>query len=220
MAEPAVLSSLGFALAAGLATFFSPCAYPLLPGYVAFYVEQTEGDTNLEGALSRGLLAGAGVVLTLGILIGLAYWIGSSVLQNVVRLEPVIGVLLILFGILVLVNRAPWISLALPKRRASLTGFGIFGAGYAAAAAGCVAPIFLGLVANALSLSSTEAAAVLGLYVATVVVLMVSLTVATGVGLQAGASRLDPYSHRLEQLAGGVMILAGMGQLYVALVIL
>jgi cytochrome c biogenesis protein CcdA len=34
---------LGFALSAGAATFFAPCAYPLLPGYVAFYLGDAVG---------------------------------------------------------------------------------------------------------------------------------------------------------------------------------
>jgi len=38
----------------------------------------------------------------------------------------------------------------LPKRRTGVFGFGLFGAGYALAGAGCVAPVFLGVVAGQL----------------------------------------------------------------------
>ncbi|ELY48873.1 cytochrome c biogenesis CcdA family protein [Natronolimnohabitans innermongolicus] len=212
---------LAFALTAGIATFFSPCAYPLLPGYVGFYVSQTEGsEPSLSGALSRGLIAGAGVLVTFGVLFVAAYWIGHSTLSNIVLFEPLVGAILVIFGLLVVFDRAPSLSIALPKRRSSVLGFGIFGAGYALAAAGCVAPLFVAVVAQALSLSPGSAALVLGTYAGSVVVLMVSLTIATGMGLVAGAGRLAAHSETLKRLAGAVMILAGIGQLYLAIVVL
>ena len=221
MIDAALASTLAFALTAGVATFFSPCAYPLLPGYVGFYVSQTEGSTaSLSGALSRGLVAGAGVLATFGVLLLVAYWVGYSVLSNVVLLEPIVGAALVVFGVLILIGRAPSLSVALPKRRSSVRGFAVFGSGYALAAAGCVAPLFVGVVTRAMSLSPMSAAAVLGTYVGSVVLLMVSLTVATGMGLVASAGRLAAHSGTLERIAGAVMIVAGVGQLYLAIVIL
>ncbi|MFC4247526.1 cytochrome C biogenesis protein, partial [Natribaculum luteum] len=44
MVDASITPTLAFAFTAGLATFFSPCAYPLLPGYVGFYVSQTDGE--------------------------------------------------------------------------------------------------------------------------------------------------------------------------------
>ena len=219
--DASLLTPLAFALAAGIATFFSPCAYPLLPGYVGFYVSQTEGDeASLSGALGRGLVAGIGVLGTFAVLLVAAYWIGHSTFSKIVLFEPIVGAILVGFGLLIVVGRAPSLSVALPKRRSSVLGFGIFGAGYALAAAGCVAPLFVGVVAQALSLSPTGAALVVGTYVGSVVALMVSLTVATGMGLVAGAGRLAAHSETLERLAGGVMIVAGLGQLYLAVVVL
>ncbi len=219
LSETALVTTIAFALTAGVATFFSPCAYPLLPGYVGFYVSQTE-EATLGGAVSRGLVAGAGVLATFVALLGVAYWIGHTTLSNVVYFEPIVGAVLVVFGVLVLVDRAPSLSVALPERRSNVLGFGIFGAGYALAAAGCVAPLFVGVVGRALSYPPTTGALVIGTYVGSVVVLMVSLTVATGMGLLAGAGRLAAYSDTLRRLAGGLMILAGIGQLVLAIVIL
>ncbi|MFU8867364.1 cytochrome c biogenesis protein CcdA [Natronococcus sp.] len=217
MIDAALLSTLAFALTAGVFTFFSPCAYPLLPGYVGFYVSQTgTEESSLSSAIGRGLVAGAGVLVTLGILLAVAFWIGNSLLANTTIFEALVGVALIGFGLLVAVDRAPSLSVALPKRRSGTIGFGLFGAGYALAAAGCVAPVFLGVVASAAALPATSAALVIGTYVGIVVLLMVSLTVATGMGLAAGAGRLSAYGETLRRVAGTVMILAGIGQLYVA----
>ncbi|WP_049890054.1 cytochrome c biogenesis CcdA family protein [Natronorubrum sulfidifaciens] len=212
---------LAFALAAGVATFFSPCAYPLLPGYVGFYVSQTEGEeASLSGALSRGLVAGTGALVTFGVLLVAAYWIGHSTLSNITLFEPIVGGILVVFGLLIVFDRAPSLSITLPKRRSSVLGFGIFGAGYALAAAGCVAPLFVAVIAQALSLPPLSAALVLGTYIGSVVVLMISLTVATGMGLVASAGRLAAHSGALKRIAGVVMIIAGFGQLYLSIVIL
>ena len=219
--DASLFTPLVFALTAGIATFFSPCAYPLLPGYVGFYVSQTEGEeASLSGALGRGFVAGVGVLVTFAVLLVAAYWVGHSTLSRIALFEPIVGAVLIVFGLLILLGRAPSLSIALPKRRSSLLGFAVFGAGYALAAAGCVAPLFIGVVAQAVSLPPTSAALVVGTYVGSVVVLMVSLTVATGMGLLAGAGRLAAYSETLERLAGVVMIVAGIGQLYLAIVVL
>ncbi len=48
---------------------------------------------------------------------------------------------------------------------------------------------------------------------------MLATTVATGMGLLTNAGRVMAYSGRLKQLAGVVMILAGIGQLYLSLVV-
>jgi cytochrome c-type biogenesis protein len=44
--------------------------------------------------------------------------------------------------------------------------------------------------------------------------------VATGLGLGSGLQRLAAHTRHFEQLAGVVMILAGLGQLYLAIVVL
>ena len=221
MVDASLTPTILFALVAGVATFFSPCAYPLLPGYVGFYVSQTEAErATLGGSVSRGLVAGIGVVGTFVVLLGATFWIGHAALSNVVLFEPIVGAVLVVFGVLVVLERAPSLSIALPKRRSSVAGFGIFGAGYALAAAGCVAPLFIGVVGRALSLSPTAGALLLAIYVGSIALLMVSLTVATGIGVLAGGGRLAAAGPTLERVAGGVMIVAGLGQLYLAIFVL
>lgn len=220
MIDASLLSTVVFALTAGIATFFSPCAYPLLPGYVGFYVSRTDGDdTSLGGATTRGIAAGIGVLGTLAALIGVTFVIGQQTLSNLTIFESLVGGLLVFFGTLVVVGRAPSLSIPLPKRRSSILGFGIFGAGYALAGAGCVAPILLAVVARSLSLPAEATVLVLVTYVGSVVALMIAVTVATGMGLVASSGRLAAYSGHLKRLAGGIMILAGIGQLYLALVV-
>lgn len=216
MTELSVAGSIAFALYAGVLTFFSPCAYSLLPGYVGFYVSQTEGRSSIGGALTRGLVAGVGVLVTLGAFIAATFVVGQSMIERLTFLEWGVGVLLIGFGVLVLVGRAPSTTIPLPKRRSSVLGFAVFGAGYALAAAGCVAPLFLSVIGLAVTSGTTDAAVLIGTYIGSIVVLMVSLTVATGMGLVAGGGWLTAHRDRLERFAGIVLVVAGFGQLYVA----
>ncbi|MFC3959475.1 cytochrome c biogenesis protein CcdA [Halovivax cerinus] len=215
MASLTTAGAVGFAVYAGVLTFFSPCAYALLPGYVGFYVGRSEGESSLAGSLSRGLVAGAGVLVVLGVFLAATYVVGNRVVDVLSVVEPAVGVALVVLGVLVVFDRAPSLSIQLPKRRTGILGFGIFGAGYAAASAGCVAPAVLAVAALALSGSTTYALVVLGSYVLTVAALMVSVTVAAGTGLSAGREWVLAHRGRLEQVAGALLILAGLGQLYV-----
>lgn len=220
MTDATLVTNVPFALASGVATFFSPCAYPLLPGYVGFYVNQTEADeVSIAGAGARGLAAGIGVLATFAVLAGATVRVGNATLSNITVFESLVGGLLIVFGLLVVTGRSPSISIPLPKRRASVFGFGLFGAGYALAGAGCVAPIFLAVVARALTLPTEISVLLVATYAGTVAVLMIATTIATGMGLLTNAGRVMTYSGRLKQLAGVVMIFAGIGQLYLALVV-
>lgn len=220
MTDISLLTDVSFAVTAGVATFFSPCAYPLLPGYVGFYLNQTDTEeVSLSGASARGLFAGIGVLATFGLLAGATVWLGSAAFSNITVFEYLVGALLVVFGVLVLTGYSPSLSIPLPKRRASVLGFGLFGAGYALAGAGCVAPIFLAVVARAVSLPADAAVVVVATYAGIVAVLMVSVTIATGMGLLANASRLTAYHGRLKQLAGVVMVIAGVAQIYLAAVV-
>ncbi|WP_418286629.1 cytochrome c biogenesis protein CcdA [Halorubrum sp. DTA46] len=220
MTGTALATNVPFALAAGVATFFSPCAYPLLPGYVGFYVNSVDAErASVSGAGIRGIAAGLGVLATFAVLAGATVRIGHSTLSNITVFETLVGGLLVVFGLLVVLDWAPSLSLSLPKRRSSVFGFGLFGAGYALAGAGCVAPIFLAVVARALALPTDAAAVVLVTYAGVVAALMTATTVATGVGLVSNANRVMAHAGTLKRVAGAVMILAGVGQLYLSLVV-
>ncbi|WP_144923502.1 cytochrome c biogenesis CcdA family protein [Halorubrum salsamenti] len=220
MTDVSLATNVPFAVTAGVATFFSPCAYPLLPGYVGFYVNSVDADSaSVLGAGVRGVAAAVGVLATFALLAGATVRVGYSTLSNITVFETLVGALLIVFGLLVVSGRAPSISVPLPKRRTGVFGFGLFGSGYALAGAGCVAPVFLGVVARAISLPSEAALLVLSVYAGTVAVLMAATTVATGVGLISNANRVMTHADTLKRFAGAVMVAAGVGQLYLSLVV-
>lgn len=220
MIESSLLGAATFALAAGVTTFFSPCSYALLPGYVGYYVSATGRESPpLGGAVARGLAAAGGAVAVLGLLAGVALVAGELIESVLPTLEYGVGLALIAAGAWIAYVGPGAVHAVLPKRRSSVWGFALFGGMYAIAATGCVLPLFLGIALQAVSMSTAGGAVVLGAYVGGFGALMLSVTVATAVGHAIGAGRLAGHVDRLVRLGGVVLILAGIGQLYVAVVV-
>lgn len=214
MVATGLLGTLTFAVGAGLATFFAPCAFPLLPGYVGYYLGRD--DAGLGGALLRGVAAAAGALVVLGGVGGVLLAVGQRLARHLPLLEPVVGLVLVVLGGLYLTGRAPDVHLELPERRASVGGFAVFGGGYALAAAGCVVPVFLGVVTQALSLPTGQAAIALGSYAGAVALPLTGVTLAAAAGGDAlrGASA---HVGRVQRVAAAVMVLAGLAQIAASL---
>jgi len=211
-----VWSHLAFAAGAGVVTFLSPCALPLVPGYVGYYVGVAGDDQRAASVVVRGLAAGTGVVVTLGALAGLAVLVGRPVSRLLPVVEPLVGVALVVLGLGLLTARGPSLTVQLPARRADAPGFALFGAGYAGASAGCVLPVFLAVVVEAVALSAPAAVAVVAAYAAGVALPLLAVTLAVGFGLDVAAGRLADLGGRLERVGGAVVALAGVGQIVVA----
>ncbi|WP_276281152.1 cytochrome c biogenesis CcdA family protein [Halorussus caseinilyticus] len=207
--------AVAFAASTGVTTFFAPCAFPLLPGYVGYYVSENDDSSGVVPAAA----AASGALVALGAIAALAFALGQTVTSVLPLFEPIVGVGLVAFGALTLTGRAPDLRVALPERPDSVAGFGVFGAVYALAAAGCVAPLFLGVVTQALAFSPARGLAVLGAYSGAVAAPLVGVTLLTSAGVETWRD-LGRYSGTLERAAAVVMILAGLGQLYLSVVVL
>ncbi len=217
--------SLGFfafltlAVGAGAATFFSPCAYALLPGYVAYYVAETGGERDrapLVGALFRGGAATAGVLSVFVVLFGVAISLGEAIRDYLPTLEVLVGVTLIALGGAIVLGIDLSVHVELPERRSTVAGFFAFGVLYAVAAAGCVAPLFLSVVIDSITLPVYQSAVALGAYAGTFGALMLGVTVVTAVGHGVGTDIVAKHADRLVRAAGVVIVFAGIGQIYVS----
>lgn len=217
MATGELLGTVLFALGAGVATFFSPCSYALLPGYVGYYVAATGEDRPpLAGTAARGLAAATGAMVVLGALSIGAILAGEVLASALPYLEYGVGLALIALGLWVLVGGAGSLHVLLPERRATVWGFALFGAMYALAATACVLPLFLALALRSITMSPLETGLVLGTYATGFGALLVATTVATAFGHAIGAGRLAGRVDQFVRVAGVVLVLAGGGQLSVA----
>jgi cytochrome c-type biogenesis protein len=212
--DAAFAGTLTFALSAGVATFFAPCAYPLLPGYVGYYLSREEAD--LGGALVRGGAATAGALAVLAAVGWVLVSLGTRFVSNLAFLEPVVGVGLVALGLVVLSGRGPSVHLLLPEHRSSVPGFALFGGVYAIAAAGCVVPIVFGVVTQALTLPTGQAAAVVGVYAGSVSLPLLGITLLSAVGSDA-LRGLSHHVGSIQRIAALVMIVAGVAQIGLSL---
>ena len=210
-----MLSELSIAVGAGVATFFSPCAYALLPGYVGMYLSDGDGTLRSDGV--RGLAAAVGVLAVFAVTVGSVAVVGEAVQPWMGRLEPLTGLALVAFGVLLGGGSTFGWHLPLPDQRPGVVGFGIFGAVYAVAAVGCVAPLFFGVTLNALQAGPTQAAVVLSTYGGTIALLLLAVTVAIGVGYEIADLKLARLSVVGQKLGGVVLIAAGVLQLGVTI---
>jgi cytochrome c-type biogenesis protein len=111
-----------FALAAiaGVTTFFSPCAFPMFPGYMGLFLglntkqaDEASGTKGVyKGAVRRAAVAGSvtalGMILVF-LLVGLALVVAASVVsRDIPYLLVVVGVVLIGLGALLLTNLQYW----------------------------------------------------------------------------------------------------------------
>lgn len=245
MAALGDVSLLAFAFTAGALTFFAPCAYPLLPGYVSFYLGRTtrgDGGTaasasptwaanrspdvarpstrrwTVARAVAVGGFVSAGFLLVYGVLAGVVVVAGAGVLAEIAVLELVVGAVLVVVGGLVAAGWTPPVpTVRLPTRRRSAGGYVAFGVLYAAAAAGCTAPVFIGVATVAMSAGPGRGLAAVGAYAAGMSVLMVGVTVGTALGRETLLRRLSRNPDRIHLLAGLLLVVAGLVQLYVFL---
>ncbi|HKJ58704.1 MAG TPA: cytochrome c biogenesis protein CcdA, partial [Halobacteriales archaeon] len=197
-----VLPLAAFAFSAGALTFFAPCAYPLLPAYVSFYLgtsSRTAGDAQPTGVTSLGRATAVAVFTSLGFflvfatLAAIVATLGPRLLADVAILELLVGGLLVALGAAMLAGWHPGTVIPLPRRRRSIVGYVGFGVVYAVAAAGCTAPIFVAVGLEALSTGPSGAVVTFGAYLAGMSSLMLAVTVAVALGRDAildRASRL------------------------------
>ena len=152
-----LLSLFPLAVVAGLASFFSPCAFPLLPATVTANLK----SNSKSSPLIIGLVSASGLI-TLLLLVGLVIaFIGQSLgelLQNNLRvIRGVIGIFLVYLAYNQISDKFHFGLLEKLTPKISTTGGGglknayLYGFGYTLAGSGCTIPILGGLALSALT---------------------------------------------------------------------
>jgi len=145
-----IISLLPLAIVAGLASFFSPCVFPLLPTAV---ITNLKPD-NRRNAFVNGLIGASGVLsflLFLGLTVGLLGQSFGVLLQNNLSLiRGVIGIFLIFLAYKQFSEKFHFglLEKLAPKVSTNDSGYKktyLFGFGYTLAGSGCTVPILGGL---------------------------------------------------------------------------
>jgi cytochrome c-type biogenesis protein len=243
-----------FAVGAGVMVFFSPCSFPMLPGYMSFYLankKQRKGkfdETAARETLPDGLSAAAGlmsVLLLIGILlIPFAEVISQSGILG--SLEVLIGLLLAGLGIVMVMeydsekivrpfrNLLSQIGSSTPMKAAkngiekginTITGkefsfsdssdgtrVGLFwyGVAYGSAAAGCVAPVVIGLLVTSIGKGIITGLLVFLIFSITAGALMVAFTMMVAASESTIVDRMKASTRQIEMAGGVIMIVVGI----------
>lgn len=205
----ASLATFLITFAAGAVSFISPCFLPLVPGYIAFI---SGGEAN-DRMLRVGLFV-SGFTLIF-VLLGFGSGaVGGFLLENRRTLEIVAGVLITVFGALMVLPRLPWwlerehrMELKPPTGRFAAVGLG---AAFAIGWSPCIGPA----LATALTFAATSGDAVtggamlfvfsLGLGLPLLLVALLADRVAPGMG------GLTKQSRKFQIGAGSLLIAFGV----------
>jgi len=208
------LASLGVAFTAGILAVLAPCALPMLPSYVAYYMNLEEDERSLGASLGFAFTVVTGflvVFLIIGLLPSFALNQVSSRLEYV---APFIGALLVLIGLASglsdVFDRMPAINVTAPQR-AGYRSFFLYGVGYGAASLACSLPVFILLV-----LQSSTAGGPLGVFMVFLAyglgasAVIVPLTLALTYSKDIVHQRLVLLLPRIKKINAAVLILAGL----------
>jgi cytochrome c-type biogenesis protein len=155
-----------FSFTAGIISFFSPCAFPMLPAYLSYYLGinklDLENDTNknriihiLKDGLIGGLVCATGAI-TVFIFFGIFVSFFGNTVKNIVRdqiisMNLIVGLFLIILGVIMFsqLNFNQIFKIKKAPKIKGYTGLFLYGILYSLVAAGCVAPLFVGVITRA-----------------------------------------------------------------------
>jgi cytochrome c-type biogenesis protein len=202
---PEALTPLLMAFSAGAASALNPCAYALLPAILGrFLLEQ--GAQGLGGGLRLGLALSVGVLSVFAAFGALVALHSHLVGRFFPYLALVIALGLLVVGVLTLAGRG--VHLPSPQLPSTRGPYGplLFGASFGLASLGCTLPVFLAVVGVALQ-ATARGVWLLVAYGFGMAVVLVTLSVATGLGKRLVARPIRRLQRWLEPL-GGLLLLA------------
>jgi len=214
-------SIFALALFAGIASFFSPCSFPMLPGYMAYYFGiGKEGEGRYRKAAVGGISAALGIITVYLIIGALLIFFGSAIAIYVPGMGLIVGILLIILGILMFTPLEYDLLLAPFKKIGSKVGkkrehgfavrlFG-YGVGYGAAAAGCTAPLFLAVILGAMLMGAATGISALLIYSLSAGLLMVFITLSMAALENRLVDVLKRNTERIKWISALVLILVGI----------
>ena len=244
-----------FAVGAGVMVFFSPCSFPMLPGYMSFYLANKKQRTGkFDEAAARetlpdGLAAAAGLAGVL-LLIGILLIPFVSIIGGYLgHLELLIGLVLTGLGV-VMVMEYDSEKIVRPFRNLMSTvgssppviaikggiekgiratgkdfsfsdnsegtrvGLFWYGVAYGSAAAGCVAPVVIGLLTASISQGIITGLLVFLIFSITAGTLMVAFTMMVAASETTIVDKLKASTRQIEMAGGVIMIIVGIYLMY------
>ena len=146
-------SGLTFIFTAGVFALFSPCGFPMLPGYISYYMGT---KTSLGRAVPSGIACTLGLVTIFSIIGAVATVLGSLISAYIPLLEIAAGIFTIFLGLSIMFElKYPTFGFPIkaPKQKGFM-GLFLYGIVYGMATLGCSAPIFFSILSYAIAAGS------------------------------------------------------------------
>jgi cytochrome c-type biogenesis protein len=197
-----------FAYTAGLLSMLAPCAFAMLPSYIAWYLNKEEKESVGRGVLN-GVLATLGGGTVMGA-IGFLAAIGIRTAGQLAYFRLIIGIILVVMGALLLSGRG--ISIPLPvtiNKRKGPMGVYIFGAFYSLASLGCAASVFIGMVLVASAQGTTIALVTVLIYVLGMGTILVPLTLAISSSKTVLVNKMRNFAPHMKMVSGIILVCMG-----------
>jgi cytochrome c-type biogenesis protein len=215
------LNNLSLAFSAGFLAVLAPCALPMLPGFVSYFMGVEERRNSIGYALSFGLTTVVGfltIFLGIGILPSFAI---NMIASRISLVAPFIGFILVLIGLGHLFSdifyNIPTIKTSTPKG-SGFRAFYLYGLGYGAASMACSFPVFVLLV-----LRSATAGGFLSIFIMFLVyglgaaAVLVPLTFALTFSREIVFRRLVEILPHMKKINAMILILAGAYMIFYGL---
>jgi cytochrome c biogenesis protein CcdA len=210
---------LSLSFSAGLLAMLAPCAIPMLPSYVAFYLNtDEEKNRKLSSAIIFGLITVAGfltIFLGIGLIPSFAV---NYISKNSYILTMIVGSLLIFIGLISgwtdKMSNIPIFTFN-TSSSTGIRAFYFYGFGYGIASLTCSLPIFLLVVLQ--SATSTSYAEILLLFAAYGIgaaFLIIPLTIAVVYSREILYHRLISIVPFVKKINGLILILAGLYMIF------
>ena len=207
------LSTLIFVFVAGASAFLSPCAYPMLPGYISYYMGK---NFSLIKALYSGFFLTMGLITTFSIIGLIASILGNIINSYIPILELVAGIAMILLGISILfeINIFFTPTLKTPKRN-GLLGIYFYGIIYGLATLGCSAPIFFATLFWAVVQSGPLTGLITFIvYSFGMGVPLILTTILLSIFKKKSLNKLKNMTPKIQKLSGIILIVIGIYLMY------
>ena len=214
--------------------YFSPCAFPVLPGFISYYLSlgAREDEMIAAGKLKTGmpsswvigLLSGVGMWTFFGVIGIVAILMGEAFTASgaVHYIAIFIALLLIVLGSMMLLGITSHVMGFVDKfvRKYSTTeadetftprrNMYLYGIGYAAASIDCTAAAVLPFVLYLSTLGKAATGVGIGGLMIGLLVLMVFVTVMVGMGRQVMINFLRRSTGMIKMIGSWMMIMAGI----------
>jgi len=138
-------SSLAFIFTAGALALFSPCGFPMLPGYISYYMG---AKVSMEKALAGAVACTLGLLTVFSAIGVVVSTLGRFISQYIPLLELAAGLVVVSMGISMIVEiRFPtFFTISTAPTQRGLIGVFLYGVAYGLATLGCSAPIFFSIL--------------------------------------------------------------------------